>query len=465
MYPYQYPNVQIIILAAGKGTRMKSTTPKVLHSVLGRTMLEHVLHMAEALRPLSMAVVVGHASEKIRASVGDPKNLCWVEQEKQLGTGHAVLQCEEEAEGAEHVVIICADTPLLKAATLANLIDAHVQSGTDISLLSAQLQDAKGYGRICRNAQGEIEAVVEHRDASAKQLAIQEINSGIFCVKKDALFSLLKQVTCDNSQQEYYLPDIIPLALKKNLKVNAIRVEDVNEIVGVNDRVQLAMVENIMQQQIIRDWQYQGVTIEQPETVRIEALVKLGGDTCVRAGCQLLGATSIGDACTLGPFAVIEDSWIDDDVKIEAFSHLQGAYIGSASDIGPFARLRPDAKLDEKVRIGNFVEVKKAVIGEGSKINHLSYIGDTEMGKGCNVGAGSITCNYDGANKHKTIIGDQVFVGSDTKLIAPVEVKSGATIGAGSIITKTVPENGLTLSARPEQRHVREWQRPKKSDN
>lgn len=459
---YQHSKIQVCVLAAGKGTRMKSLKPKVLHSVLGKPMLAHVLHTVESLRPQGVSVVIGYETEQIKQEFGSPANLDWVVQDQQLGTGHAVLQCEKSCALAEQVLIVCGDTPLLRKETLNALIENHEAENASVSVLTTIMGDPDGYGRVCRQADGSVMAIVEHRDASDEQLKIKEVNTGIFCVRKNDLFTLLHNIECENDQNEYYLPDIISLALSQRLKVNAMICDHANETLGINDRLQLSHLEGLLQNRITQEWQRQGVTVSQPETVRIEATVSLGADVEIKAGCQLIGATSIGDGCVVGPYTVIEDSWVDDHVHINAFSHLQGAHVGSKSKVGPFARLRPEAKLDEHVHIGNFVEVKKSVIGKGSKVNHLSYIGDTEMGEKCNIGAGSITCNYDGANKHKTVIGNEVFVGSDTKLVAPVEVKSGATIGAGSIITKTVNENGLTLSARPEQRHVKEWQRPKK---
>ncbi|MDQ6984175.1 MAG: bifunctional UDP-N-acetylglucosamine diphosphorylase/glucosamine-1-phosphate N-acetyltransferase GlmU, partial [Ghiorsea sp.] len=286
--------------------------------------------------------------------------------------------------------------------------------------------------------------------------------SGIFCVNRALLFSYLHQVNNNNAQGEYYLPDILPLALADDKLVQAVVMDNHQEILGINDRSQLAHAENIMQQRIIHEWQGKGVTIEQAETVRIEASVNIGMDCTIKAGTQLLGSTHLGDDCVVGPYAVLQNSWLADGINVAPFSHLEETSIGDNATVGPFARLRPGARLDDDVKIGNFVEVKKAVIGRGSKVNHLSYIGDTTMGKHCNIGAGTITCNYDGANKHQTMIGDDVFIGSDTKLIAPVQVGKGATIGAGSIITKQVQNDGLTLSARPEQRHVKNWIRPKK---
>jgi len=460
-----YPDLLVCVLAAGKGKRMRSTLPKVLHPVLGKAMLLHVLHTVEELQPRGMVVVTGDGSDKVREHVGQPANLEWVIQDKQLGTGHAVRQCESVCQDAANIMIVCGDTPLLRVETLHHLAKAHQTSGAEVTFLSAHMENPFGYGRVIRNAGGDIVAIAEERDATDEQKAIREVTSGIYCVKQQVLFKLLEKVGNTNAQGEYYLPDIVPLALEAGMKVNAVAMADAREIQGVNDRVQLALAESILQRRIVEGWQMNGVTIEQPDTVRIEASVKIGTDTVIRAGTQLLGSTHVGDGCVVGPYAVLENAWIDDDCSVYAFSHINEASAGEASRIGPFARLRPGAKLDESVHVGNFVEIKKSVIGRGSKINHLSYVGDALVGSNCNIGAGTITCNYDGANKHVTEIGDNVFVGSDTKLIAPVRVGDDSTIGAGSIITKDVAKGGLTLSARPDQRHVTNWQRPTKKEN
>lgn len=456
-------SLQVIILAAGKGTRMYSSKPKVLHHVLGKSMLTHVLHTAEDLQPESVTLVAGHGIDQVKAEIGEPENLHWIEQKEQLGTGHAVLMAEQAPSNADSTLIICGDTPLLKSESLAAFVRTHQNHHADISVLSAHVDNPLGYGRIVRDTAGDVVAIIEEKDASDEERKITEVSSGIFCVNREKLFSWLHQVKNNNAQHEYYLPDILKIAITEKKKAIAVLIENSQEIQGINDRSQLAHAEKIMQQEIISEWQSKGVTIEQADTVRIEASVNIGIDSVIKAGTQLLGLTHLGDGCTVGPYAVLQDSWLEDNITIAPFSHLDQASIGDDAAIGPFARLRPGARLDEKVKIGNFVEVKKAVIGKGSKVNHLSYIGDTVMGEDCNIGAGTITCNYDGANKHQTTIGDGVFVGSDTKLIAPVEIGHNATIGAGSIITKYVQEDGLTLSARPEQRHVQNWLRPKKS--
>jgi bifunctional UDP-N-acetylglucosamine pyrophosphorylase / glucosamine-1-phosphate N-acetyltransferase len=457
-----YPDLQVCVLAAGQGKRMHSTRPKVLHKVLGRAMIDHVLHTVEELTPKGIAVVTGHASEQVREHVGQPANLEWVIQDRQLGTGHAVRQCEDVIHDVRDVLIVCGDTPLLRSQTLSELVAAHRKGDASVTVLTAQVDNPFGYGRIKRDAKGKITAIVEEKDASDEERAIREVSSGIYCVRHGALFDLLGSLGNRNAQGEYYLPDIVPLALAAGQCVDAVLMQDASEMLGVNNRAQLAEVEDLMQARIIRDWQLKGVTIEKPETVRIEATVNLGMDVTIQAGCYLIGATRIGDGCRVGPYAVLIDAWLDDDAEVFAFSHIHGANVGAYSKIGPFGRLRPGTVLGEDVHVGNFVEIKNSIVNGGSKVNHLSYIGDTDMGSRCNIGAGTITCNYDGANKHRTRIGDNVFVGSDTKLIAPVEVQSDATIGAGSIITKTVVSGGLTLSARPDQRHVPDWQRPTK---
>jgi len=449
-----YPDLQVCVLAAGKGKRMCSNLPKVLHKVLGRAMIDHILHTVEGLRPKGIAVVTGHASEMVREHVGQPVNLEWVIQDKQLGTGHAVKQCEQVIRDVRDVLIVCGDTPLLQVDTLDKLVTEHRQSDSDVTVLTANPVNPFGYGRIVRDGNGHVSSIVEEKDATAEQRKITEVSSGIYCVRYEVLFDLLHAIGNRNAQSEYYLPDIVPLALQAGQAVEAVMMGDADEMLGVNDRVHLAHVEDLMQKRIIEDWQRRGVTVEKPDTVRIEASVKIGIDTVIQAGCYLIGSTQIGDECRIGPNAVLVDAWLDDRVNVYAFSHIHAASVGADTLVGPYARLRPQAQIDEHVHIGNFVEVKKSVIARGSKVNHLSYIGDTTIGRDCNIGAGTITCNYDGANKFQTEIGDNVFVGSDTQLVAPVRVGDDATIGAGSTITRDVNPGGLTMSVRNEQKHV-----------
>ena len=462
MSKHHYPDLQVCVLAAGRGKRMCSNLPKVLHKVLGKAMIDHILLTVESLTPKGIAVVTGHASEMVREHVGQPVNLEWVIQDKQLGTGHAVKQCEQVIRDVRDVLIVCGDTPLLQVDTLATLVDKHRDSNADVTVLTASPTDPFGYGRLVRDDQNRVSSIVEEKDATAEQRSITEVSSGIYCVRYEVLFDLLHAIGNRNAQHEYYLPDIVPLALHAGQSVEAVLMDDADEMLGVNDRVHLAHVEDLMQKRIIEEWQRRGVTIEKPDTVRIEASVKIGIDTVIQAGCYLIGATEIGDECRVGPNAVLIDAWLDDRVNVYAFSHINSAAVGSNAVIGPYARLRPEARLDENVHVGNFVEIKKSVIGRGSKVNHLSYIGDTSMGADCNIGAGTITCNYDGANKFLTEIGDNVFVGSDTQLVAPVRVADGATIGAGSTITRDVAGGGLTLSERNAQRFTSSWKRPEK---
>ena len=462
MTTHHYSDLQVCVLAAGKGKRMRSNLPKVLHKVLGRAMIDHILHTVELLRPKGIAVVTGHASELVREHVGQPANLEWVIQDKQLGTGHAVKQCEKVIRDVRDVLIVCGDTPLLQVETLEKLVSEHRQSASDVTVLTANPANPFGYGRIVRDENGHVTSIVEEKDASDSERSITEVSSGIYCVRYEVLFALLHAIGNRNAQGEYYLPDIVPLALNAGQSVEAVMMNDADEMLGVNDRVHLAHVEDVMQKNIIQEWQRRGVTVEKPDTVRIEAGVSIGIDTVIQAGCYLIGSTTIGDGCRIGPNAVLVDAWLDDRVNVYAFSHIQGAAVGSNTQIGPYARLRPEARLDEGVHIGNFVEVKKSVVGSGSKINHLTYVGDASIGSDCNIGAGTITCNYDGANKFVTEIGDNVFVGSDTQLVAPVRVGDNATIGAGSTITRDVPTDGLTLSERSTQKHIKGWKRPQK---
>ena len=458
----QHPDLQVCILAAGKGTRMRSRLPKVLHPVLGRAMIDHVLVAVGALQPGGMTLVVGHEAETVRRHVGATDHLHWVEQTEQLGTGHAVIQCEPVIGEGRNVLIVCGDTPLLRSETLAALVAEHRNLNSDVTVLTAVPASPFGYGRIVRDESGRVTSIVEEKDASEVQRQIGEVSSGIYCVRREVLFGLLHSIENNNAQGEYYLPDIVPLALGRGLSVEAVAMADANEMCGINDRAQLATVEAEMQARIIRHWQMHGVTIEQPETVRIEVGVEIGADSLVHAGSQLLGETHVGHGCELGPYAVLQDASLANYVQVCAFSHLERADVATEARVGPYARLRPGAAIGEGAGIGNFVEVKAAVIGRGSKVNHLSYIGDASIGEGCNVGAGTITCNYDGARKHRTEIGDDVFVGSDTQLVAPVKVGDGATIGAGSTITKDVAPGGLTLSKRSGQQHMANWQRPRK---
>ncbi len=477
--------LEVIILAAGKGTRMNSELPKVLHPVAGQAMLAHVIATAEKLTPDAIHVVIGHGSEKVKQTITS-KNINWCLQEQQLGTGHAVLQALPDIKNdSQNVLILYGDVPLLKQTTLQDLLDCL--SNKDLVLLSAILDDPTGYGRIVRSgpketfsqtySQGEIQrnsndvtgnylnkvqAIVEQKDADQATQEIKEINSGILAAKSGDLKQWLADVSNNNAQQEYYLTDCIALAVKQNQSVEGIVCNDNNEILGVNNKAHLAQVERLYQLEQAEQLMTAGVTLMDPSRIDVRGNLSTGKDVSIDINCVFVGENEIGDNVNIGANAVIINSQIKSGTTVLPNCHIENANIGEKCDIGPFARIRPDTNLAENVKVGNFVEIKKANVSSGSKINHLSYIGDTDMGKGVNIGAGTITCNYDGANKHRTIIGDNVFVGSDTQLVAPVTIGDGATIGAGATITKDAPENKLTL-ARSKQVSIDGWQRPKKS--
>jgi len=465
--------LEIIILAAGKGTRMNSDLPKVLHPVAGLAMLAHVIETAEKLSPDTIHIVIGHGSELVKQTIQNDK-INWCLQEQQLGTGHAVLQALPDIkDDKQNVLILYGDVPLLKQKTLQELIDAL--SNKDLVLLSAILDDPTGYGRIVRSkaketySQGDVQrnsnditsknlnqvqAIVEQKDADPETLEIKEINSGILAAKASDLKSWLSKVSNNNAQQEYYLTDCIALAVKQKQKVEGIVCSDENEILGVNNKGHLAQVERLFQQEIAENLMTAGVTLMDPSRIDVRGNLNTGKDISIDVNCVFVGENTIGDGVNIGANAVIINSHIKAGTTVLPNCHIENANIGENCDLGPFARIRPDTNLAENVKVGNFVEIKKANVSTGSKINHLSYIGDTEMGKQVNIGAGTITCNYDG--------GDNVFIGSDTQLVAPVSIGDGATIGAGATITKDAPENKLTL-ARSKQVSIDGWQRPKKT--
>lgn len=472
--------LEIIILAAGKGTRMHSDLPKVLHKVAGKPMLAHVIETAQQLSPDAIHVVIGHGAELVKQTIQND-SINWCLQEQQLGTGHAVQQALPNINhDKQNVLILYGDVPLLKTDTLQQLIDDL--SNKQLVLLSAQLEDPTGYGRIVRKAkkdtysQGEsqrksnnishedkqeVTAIVEQKDADASILTIKEINSGILAAEAGHLKNWLSKVSNENAQNEYYLTDCIALAVKQNQKVEAIICGDENEILGVNNKQHLAQVERLLQNEIADNLMTNGVTLIDPTRIDVRGELKTGKDVEIDVNSVFIGNNDIGDGVTIGANAVVINSTIKTGTNILANCHIENAIIGESCELGPFARIRPDTVLANDVKVGNFVEIKKANVKTGSKINHLSYIGDSDLGQNVNIGAGTITCNYDGANKHRTIIGDNVFVGSDTQFIAPVTIGDGATIGAGSTITKDTPEKKLTL-ARSKQITIDNWQRPRK---
>lgn len=446
-------NPVAIILAAGKGTRMKSETAKVLHRVAGRPMIEHVIAAVRQAGVAKIVIVVGHQGEEVCRYLGDGYTYVW--QREQLGTGHAVMQTEKELMGSSGpVLVLCGDTPLLRGETLRELLTVHQQEGNDLTLLTAWLDDPTGYGRIVRR-EGQVEAIIEEKDADAETRKIKEINAGVYCFDREKLFAALKEISPTNAQGEYYLTDTLQIFARRGWKRGAVQVADPVEITGVNDRVQLARVGTILRERINAELMLAGVTIIDPATTYIEAGVKVGRDTIIYPQTYLEAGTEIGERCVIGPFTRIAQSVVGNDCTILA-SFVLESKIGNGVNVGPYAYLRPGTEVADGVRIGDFVEIKKSRIGTGSKVPHLSYIGDTTIGAGVNIGAGTITCNYDGVNKWPTFIGDGAFIGSNTNLVAPVEVGEGAIVAAGSTITKKVPPGALAV-AREKQYNIANW--------
>ena len=450
-------NLEVVILAAGKGTRMRSSLPKVMHSLAGRPLLAHVLEVAAELGPRAIHVVVGYQAEQVSSSFSSmPIN--WVTQDEQLGTGHAVLQALPDVDDDSCVLVLYGDCPLIRSSTLKAMVSL---AQTQAALLTADMPDPSGLGRILRDERGFITGVVEDKDANAKQKQIRETNTGVLAAPASKLKSWLPRVKADNKQKEYYLPDIVPLALAEGSQVLSSKPEFLWEIEGINDKIQLSYMERAYQLRFAKGLMEQGVSLADPARLDIRGKLSCGIDVFIDINAVFEGEVTIGDGVTIGPNCVIKDSHIGSGTEIKSHTVLDQTTIDGDSDIGPYARLRPGTHLAKGAKIGNFVETKKANIGEGSKVNHLAYIGDSEIGSGANIGAGTITCNYDGANKYSTKIGDGVFVGSNSTLVAPLEIETGAFIGAGSTITKKVPAGELAV-ARNRQRHISNWQKPEK---
>jgi len=442
----------VIILAAGQGTRMKSDLPKVLHAVNGVAMIDQVLAVARGLRPTRTVVVVGHLGERVRDHLALADDLIFVDQTPQLGTGDAVRQCLPALEGFQGTaVVLSGDVPLIQAAELGRLVTTHHERRAVVTLFTAIVDTPGGLGRIVRDDAGRFHRIVEAKDAEPHELAIHEINAGIYCFDADLLRRCLPNVTRDNAQGEFYLPDVVAMAVAERGVVEALPYGEPAEVLGVNSRLDLAHASAHARRLVNEALMAGGVTLVDPATTYIEGGVDVGRDTVLHPGVCLRGATRIGVGCEIGPYSSYVDAVVGDGVRDRGYSHVEGCTIAAAVLIGPYSRLRPGAEIATGAHIGNFVEVKKSRIGAGSKVNHLSYIGDTEMGAGVNVGAGTITCNYDGANKHKTVIGDDVFIGSDTQLVAPVTVGDGALIGAGTTVTQDVPAEALTLTRAPQE--------------
>ncbi|TAK42847.1 MAG: UDP-N-acetylglucosamine diphosphorylase/glucosamine-1-phosphate N-acetyltransferase [Betaproteobacteria bacterium] len=450
-------SLEVIVLAAGQGKRMHSTLPKVLHRLAGRPLLAHVLAAAQALAPRRIVVVHGHGGSEVRAAFAGTR-IEWVEQAEQLGTGHAVMQALPRIDPGAEVLVLYGDVPLVHADTLRRLADA-ARGG--LAILTAEAPDPAGYGRIVRSSGGRVERIVEHQDATDAELAIREVNVGFLAAGASQLKAWLAKLENRNAQQEYYLPDVVAHAVAEGAVVSAVKAGDWYEVSGVNSRHDLALLERAYQNAGAKRLLEAGVALADLWRIDVRGRLECGRDVSIDVNCVFEGAVRLGDGVRIGPNCVLRDVAVAAGSEIHAFSLLENAEVGARCRIGPYARLRPGASLAEEVHIGNFVEVKASRFGAGSKANHLAYIGDAEVGSRVNIGAGTITCNYDGANKHRTVIEDDCFIGSDATLVAPVRLAKGSYIGAGSTISKDTPAGELTV-ARARQTTVPRWKPPKK---
>ena len=440
-----------LILAAGKGTRMKSGLVKVLHELAGRPMLGWPLAAAREAGAARIVLVAGHQADQVQAVCAAESGISIALQEEQLGTGHAVSCALPQLEGLSgSVLILCGDTPLLTGATLQRLAAEHEASGAAVTVLTAQLDRPFGYGRIIRDTEGRVRRIVEQKDATPEEQAVTEINSGIYCMDSAFLRAHIGRLGSENAQNEYYLTDLVGIAVAEHAGAAAVLADDPDEIMGVNDRLQLAQAGKVLRQRINRQLMLGGVTLIDPEQTYIDATVQVGSDTVIWPGCALRGATSIGSGCDLESNVQVTDCAIADRVHLKAGSVLSGAQVAEEVSIGPMAHLRPGSVLQAQVKIGNFAETKKVVMGVGSKASHLTYLGDAEIGSEVNIGCGTITCNYDGKNKHRTVIGDGVFVGSDVQLVAPVTIGANSLIAAGTTVTQDVPPDSLAIARTPQ---------------
>ncbi len=450
-------SLAVVILAAGKGTRMKSALPKVLHEVAGKAMVQHVVDAATSLAADNTIIVYGHGGDQVKHTVnGD--HLQWAEQAEQLGTGHAVAQAMPLVK-EDIVLVLYGDVPLIRPETLRDFVDS-VDDKT-LALMTLTLDDPSGYGRIVRDGQNNVQRIVEQKDASEAELGIPEINTGILACTRSFLDDCLPKLSSNNAQGEYYLTDVIAMAVQSGLTVETLQPEFPWEVDGINDRVQLSRLERLYQLAQAESLMRDGVTLRDPNRLDVRGSVQIATDVIIDVNVVLEGDVTIEEGVVIGPNCIIRDTNIGAGTVIEANSLVDGAIVGERCTIGPYARLRPGTELADEAKIGNFVEIKKAYVGEGSKVNHLTYIGDSQIGKGVNVGAGTITCNYDGANKFQTVMKDGAFIGSNSSLVAPVTIGENATVGAGSTITKDVDDNGLAV-ARGQQRNVSDWKRPQK---
>ncbi len=451
----------VVILAAGQGTRMKSSMPKVLHTVGDRSMLEHSYDRAKELGADTIHIVYGHGGEQVKSMLSH-LDANWVLQQQQNGTGHAVEAAMPSIEEGTLVLVLYGDVPLVRVETLKSLVDSAVESG--FGLLTAKLDNPTGYGRIIRDGDGVVKRIVEQKDGNTEELKTNEVNTGMLAADSSKLRHWINALDSDNAQGEFYLTDIIAMAANDGVVINTVQPTSIDETLGANNRVQLAELERYLQQRKANQLMIDGVTLRDPARIDIRGNLTAGMDVVIDINCLFEGDVKLGSNINIGANCIIRDSILADGVTVMPNSIIEQSQVGNGAMVGPFARLRPETVLKENAKVGNFVEVKKSTIGAGSKVSHLSYIGDTSMGKNVNIGAGTITCNYDGINKHQTIIGDDVFVGSDSQLIAPVTVEDGATIGAGTTLSHTAPKNTLTLS-RLRQKSVPGWSRPKKKSS
>jgi bifunctional UDP-N-acetylglucosamine pyrophosphorylase/glucosamine-1-phosphate N-acetyltransferase len=438
-----------VILAAGKGVRMRSQIPKVVHAVAGQPMVKHVVQAVYQAGVNKITLVVGHGRDTIE-NLFEAGQVGIAVQEQQLGTGHALMQAEKNVAGDGNIIVLAGDTPLIRAATIKALIDRHEESAAAATVLTTSVEDPTGYGRVLRNEDGSLNRIVEEKDANSEEKAIHEINSGMYCFKTEAVFKALQHINTSNAQNEYYLTDVLKIFIAQGQRVEIQKTDAVEDIYGINDRVQMAQAEAILRQRKSLELMQNGVTIMDPATTFIDAQVEIGSDTVILPFTMIQGTTVIGQMCEIGPSTRISDSSIGNNVHMEN-SRVMQAVVGDRCTIGPFAYLRPGAVLHDEVKVGDFVEIKKSVIGENSKVPHLSYVGDATVGRKVNIGAGTITCNYDGRNKYETILADGVFIGSNTNLVAPVKIGENSMTGAGSTITRDVPPQTLAVE-RAEQR-------------
>ena len=449
--------MNIVILAAGQGKRMHSHLPKVLHPIAGKALAAHVLDTARDLGQSRICLVVGHGGEVVRGALAAPDVACAV-QEPQLGTGHAVMQALPLLDGEGMTLVLYGDVPLIQAATLQRLVQA---AGDGLAVLTVDLENPKGYGRIIRDSAGRVQRIVEEKDATPAERLVRETNTGIMALPTARLQDWLSRLSNDNAQGEYYLTDVVALAVADGVPVHTAQPEGEWEVAGVNSKVQLAELERVYQLRLAHGLLEQGVRLADPARVDVRGQLRCGRDVAIDVGCVFEGEVVLEEAVDIGPYCVLKNVTIKAGARIAAFSHLEGAVVGPDAIVGPYARLRPGTELGAEAHVGNFVELKNSILGPGSKANHLAYVGDATVGQRVNIGAGTITCNYDGANKHRTIIEDDAFIGSDSQLVAPVIVGRGATLGAGTTLTKDAPADSLTVS-RARQVSLAGWKRPEK---